>query len=484
MTLYAGIDIGTSGVKVVLADATDKIVASASKRIKTERPYPGWSQQQPDLWWQATCYAFDRLAADHPDLMAQLKGIGLSGQMLGMVLLDKDNQPVHPCILWNDQRALPECAELLNRVPDLGMISAGNPDPGMTAPKLLWMAEHALADFDRADVLMLPKDYVRLCLTGERASEPSDAAGTLMFDCRDMNWDARLAAAAGWSLDRLPVILASHQEAGMLRPQLQTRWGIASPVSVAAGAGDNMACAVGVGVANPGDAVVTLGTSAVLGAVDGQFHPAPQAAVLTGPHAAPGTYLSMGVVMSATQSFNWISALCGIPVLQLAESIDHMVASRGINGAPVMRPSLTGIRTPDNRPDAGASVLGMTASTDATALAYAVIEGVAFQLFECLNAQRNAGVPINHFTAVGGGSQNRLWIQLIATLFESEIILPAASSTSAAAGAARLGSIACGDFFVTEALLRKPANPDSVEPNKQLSEALKRRFALFQTLPK
>ncbi len=484
MTLYAGIDIGTSGIKVVLADADDRVQALATRQIAVDRPHPGWSQQHPDLWWQATCAAFDQLAARHPGLMPRIRGIGVSGQMLGAVLLDRHDRPVHSCLLWNDQRSQSACTELLRRVPDMGLRTAGNPDPGFTAPKLLWLAKHLPSVLERADVVMLPKDYVRLCLTGERASEPSDGAGTLMLDCATRAWDAELAGAAGWDLARLPRIVASHAEAGRLRRQLQSRWGIAKPVCVAAGAGDNMACALGVGVTAPGDAVVTLGTSAVLCAVDADFHPAPQAAILTNPHAAPGTFLSMGVVMSATQSLDWISGLCGRPVAQLADGVAAMVADIGIEQAPVMRPSLTGIRTPDNRPDAGASVLGIGAGTDATALAYAVIEGVAFQLFECLVAQRRAGVPIDNFTIVGGGARNRLWIRLIATLLGSDIVVPKGGGTSAARGAARLARVACGDGCPAGVLSQKPADPDTVEPDRHLGEALERRFRLFRTLPK
>lgn len=484
MTLYAGIDMGTSGVRVVLADGADKIHADASVSIKVDRPHPGWSQQHPDLWWQATCDVFDRLSANHPELMAQARSIGLSGQMLGSVLLNKNDQPTHTSILWNDQRALAECGEMLAAVPDMGMRTGGNPDPGLTAPKLLWLAKHVPQALEQAEVLILPKDYVRLCLTGERASDPSDAAGTLLLDCKSHSWDEELARAAGWSLERLPVLVASHEAAGTLRPELQRRWGFSKPVPVATGAGDNMACALGVGATIAGDAVVTLGTSGVLCAVDGGFHPAPQSAVLTNPHGAPDTYLSMGVVMSATQSLEWLASLSRIEVSQLAALVDDMVAEQGIKSAPVMRPSLTGIRTPDNRPDAGAAISGMTSLTDAPALAYAVMEGVAFQFFDCLKAQKEAGVPLNSITAVGGGSKNRLWVQLIATLFETSIQVPGASSASAAIGAARLGSVASGDFSVDEALSRKPANAMSIEPDPQLNGVLAARYERFCDLPK
>ncbi|MCF6233908.1 MAG: xylulokinase [Rhodobacteraceae bacterium] len=484
MTLYAGIDIGTSGIKVVLADGMDKIVAEAAVAIKVDRPQPGWSQQHPDLWWRATCSAFDRLAAKHPNLMPEIQGIGLSGQMLGAVLLDAQDKPTHPAILWNDQRALAECGELLGRVPDMGMRTAGHPDPGMTAPKLLWLAKHMPQAIEQASVLMLPKDYVRLCLTGERATEPSDAAGTLMLDCKTMTWDAELAGAAGWDIQRLPPLVASHAQAGQLRQTLQTRWGIPKSVAVAAGAGDNMACALGVGATVSGDAVVTIGTSGVLCAVDAGFHPAAHSAVLTNPHAAPGTYLSLGVVMSATQSLDWLAGLCATDVPRLAAMVDAMIAEKGIGHAPVMRPSLTGIRTPDNRPDAAASVSGIAATTDAAALAYAVMEGVAFQFLDCLNAQQGAGVPVDRITAVGGGSKNRTWVGLIATLFDKTIDLPKESSAAAAIGAARLGSVACGDFSASQALPRKSEISSTIPPDPQLNETLRRRYELFRSLPK
>ena len=483
MTLYAGIDLGTSGVKIVLADARDEILAEASEPLAVARPHPGWSEQHPDSWWKATCAAFDRLAADHPGLMARVAGIGLSGQMLGAVLVGADDRPTHECILWNDQRAIAECEKLLARVPDIGRRSSGNPDPGMTAPKLLWLARHHPRALDRAEVLMLPKDYLRLCLTGERASEPSDAAGTLLMDCRSLQWDEELATAAGWSTERLPRLVPSHAQAGRLRPELGARWGMSGAVPVAAGAGDNMACAVGVGAAAPGDGVVTIGTSGVLCAVDGRFHPAPEVAVLTNPHAAPGTWLSLGVVMSATQSLDWIAGICRMEVPELADAAEAMARRHGIANAPVMRPSLTGIRTPDNRPDAAAAMSGITATTDAAALAYAVMEGVAFQFLDCHKAQQSAGVPLERLMAVGGGSRNRFWVGLIATLLEMPIALPRGSANAAAVGAARLGSVACGDFRPDEALPRKPALRATIAPDAALGPALKRRHARFRALP-
>ncbi len=484
MTLFAGIDLGTSGVKIVLADAEDAILAEESERIAVERPRPGWSEQHPDLWWRATCAAFDRLAAAHPDLTARISGIGLSGQMLGAVLIGADDRPTHTCILWNDQRAIAESAELLSRVPDIGWRSAGNPDPGMTAPKLLWLARHHPEALEGAEMLMLPKDYLRLCLTGERASEPSDAAGTLLLDCRSLEWDRELATAAGWSAGRLPPLVPSHAAAGRLRTELCRRWGIPGPVPVAAGAGDNMACAIGVGAAAAGDSVATIGTSGVLCIVSDSFRPAPDVAVLTNPHAAPGTFLSLGVVMSAAQSFEWIAAISCTKVPELAAAAEAMARERGIGDAPVMRPSLTGIRTPDNRPDAGGALSGLTARTDAAALAYGVMEGVAFQFLDCLKAQGTAGVKAERLTAVGGGSRNRFWVGLIATLFDMPITLAQGSANAAAIGAARLASVACGEATAEEALHRRLPAAATITPDAGFSDTLAERYQRFRELPK
>jgi xylulokinase len=483
MSVYAGIDLGTSGIKAVLADERDSILASASRKIRVDSPQPGWSQQDPDLWWHATEEIFGELAMRHPDLMQRLASLSLSGQMLGAVLLDKADRPTHPCLLWNDQRSIPECRTLLERVPDIGWRTNGHPDPGLTAPKLLWLAKHEPRAIDDADILMLPKDYVRLCLTGERFTEPSDGAGTMLMDCVRREWDGELVEAAGWSMDRLPRVIPSHAPAGRLREELRRRWGVVGQVTVAAGAGDNFGCALGVGAATPGDAVVTIGTSGVLCAVDGEFHPAPQHAVLTSPHAAPDTYLSMGVVMSATQSLDWLAGLTGTHVTELVHAVDERVQRTGIAHMPIIRPSLTGVRTPHNRPDAGASFSGVSAISDKVDLAYAVMEGVAFQFLESYKAQSKAGVPIETIRAVGGGSRNAMWVGLIATLLQQEIRVPKSSDASACIGAVRLGRAALDPDAIKDILNRKSENTDVISPLISLDSQLQERFERFIQMP-
>ena len=437
--IFAGVDLGTSGIKVALVNEDGACLASASERSVVDIPQPGWSQQDPDQWWRLTAACFDALAADHADLMARLTAISFSGHMLGQVLLDKDNRPTTPCILWNDQRALAECAELLDRVPDIGWRTNGHPDPGLTAPKLLWLAKHKPQALERADMLMLPKDYVRLKMTGDRATEISDAAGTMLLDCKSGTWDEELLAAAGWDRACLPPLLNSCDPAGQLRAELCTRWHTPETVIIAAGSGDNYAGALGVGAAIPGRAALSIGTSGVLSAVDGEFHPAPDKAILTTPHAAPGTYLSMGVVMSATQSLDWMAQLTSTDAAELA-SLAENAASDGVADMPLGRPSITGVRTPDNRPDASAIFAGITAGHGKAELAYAVMEGVAMQFCAAYQAQRASDVPIHDIQAVGGGTRSAFWLELVATLLETTISVPKSGDIAACLGAAQDGA--------------------------------------------
>lgn len=482
MAVWAGIDLGTSGVKVALFDADDTQHAVAARVIDVSRPFPGWSEQHPDIWWDAVVACLDELAAHRKDLLAAMRGIGLSGQMLGPVLLDRDLLPLRPAILWNDQRALAECDTLLARVPDIGLRTNGAPDPGLVAPKLLWLAEHEPAILDATRLLLLPKDYVRLRLTGEVATEPTDGGGTMLMDCATGRWDAALCDAAGWSTDRLPEVRTTWEAAGMLRDDLAARWGAPAGIAVAAGAGDNMACTIGVGAARPGDVAISIGTSAVVNAVDEVFHPVPDKAVLTSAHAAPDVFLSMGVVMSATASLDWLARLTGVAAAGLAAEAERFAAAGDIGTAPVMRPSLSGLRTPHNRPDASGAIDGLRQTSDRAALAYALLEGVAFQIAECAQAQRSAGVTFSDIRLVGGGARSALWPRLIATMLDSELTVPEGAALSANIGAARLSRIASGDA-ATDCLSRSLPTANAVSPDGDLRQCLADRFVAYQALP-
>lgn len=477
MALHVGIDLGTSGIKAVLIEDLSCVIAVAAEPVAVSRPRIGHSEQDPDLWVTAVLACLDRLAAEAPREMAAVRGIGLSGQMLAALILDADLRPLRPAILWNDQRAIAECAELLAAVPDIGQRTNGTPDPGITAPKLMWLRKHEPDLMDRARMLMLTKDYVRLALTGEVATEPSDAGGTQLLDVATGRWDPVLCAAAGWDPVHLPPLTDSWAEAGRLRPDLLARWGMAGPVPVAAGAGDNMGSTLGAGGVRPGDAVLTIGTSGVACIVDSAFHPGPQRAILTSAHVVPQVFLSMGVVMSATASLDWVGRMTGRQAGDLDAGASAFVAAEGPAAAPVFLPCLTGIRTPLNRPDMTGRIAGLHPGVTPEMLAYATMEGVAFQFADCIAAQQEAGARPERFTVVGGGTRSRLWLLLLATVLERPVALIDGADMAGPGGAARLAAVAAG---APVSLLCEPvATTSVVAPDEQLANALApRRNAL------
>ena len=479
MTLTIGIDLGTSGVKAVILQDAETVLADAAQPIAVSIPHLGWSEQEAEDWVAAVWSCLDRLAATAPREMAAVSAIGLSGQMLCALLLDHALKPLRPAILWNDQRSIAECAELLSRCPDIGSRTNGTPDPGITAPKLLWLAKHEPQVMRDARMLLLTKDYVRLALTGEVASEPTDAGGTQLMDCRSGTWDHDLCAAAGWNPDHLPPLTLAWQAAGGLRPQLAGRWGMKPGIPVAAGAGDNMASTLGAGAARPGDAVLTIGTSGVACIVDATFHPGPQRAILTSAHAAPDCFLSMGVVMSATAALDWTARLTATTAATLAAEAEAMPPQK-LAEAPVFLPCLTGIRTPANRPQATGRLEGLHPGVDRAMMGYATMEGVAFQFADCITAQRAVGAIPHRFVAVGGGTRSTLWTTLIATAIGEPVALPARSDIGGPAGAARLAAVAAGAS--TDVLSAPLPMRATIDPDPALAERLAPRKARFDTL--
>lgn len=474
--MLIGVDLGTSGIKAVLIEEMRRVVATASETVPVSRPAVGHSEQDPDLWVAAVLACLDRLAAEAPREMAAVRGIGLSGQMLAGLFLDADLRPVRPAILWNDQRSLAECAELLARMPDIGRRTNGTPDPGITAPKILWLRKHEPAVLDRARMLLLTKDYVRLALTGEVATEPSDAGGTQLMDCATGRWDGALCAAVGWDMAHLPPVLDSWAEAGVLRRDLAARWGMGR-VSVAAGAGDNMGSTLGAGGARPGDAVLTVGTSGVACIVDAGFHPGPEQAILTSAHVVPDTFLSMGVVMSATASLDWMGSVTGQGAAELAALAEGFAAGGSLADAPVFLPCLTGVRTPLNRPDALGRIEGLHPGVTPAMLGYATLEGVALQMADCVAAQGAVGVMADRFTVVGGGTRSRLWLHLIASALGKPVSVPARSDLAGPMGAARLAAVAAGAGM--SVLTERPAREHEIPPDPYLAEALATRRRRF-----
>jgi len=327
--VYLGIDIGTSGVKAVLVNEAGAVVATAARELALSHPAPLWSEQDPDAWVDATIGAIDDLAARHSREVAQVRGIGLSGQMHGATLLGEDGQPLRPAILWNDGRSQAECAALERRCPSLHAIAGNLAMPGFTAPKLLWVARHEPEIFDRVAKVLLPKAYVRYRLTGEMVEDMSDAAGTLWLDVGLRRWFAPLLHATGLDLHHMPRLVEGSAVSALLAPDYARRWGMTGNVVVAGGAGDNAASAIGLGAIAPGDAFLSLGTSGVLFRVTDRFAPAPASAVHAFCHALPGLWHQMGVMLSAAASLAWLAGVMETPAAALLAPLGERVDTPG-----------------------------------------------------------------------------------------------------------------------------------------------------------
>jgi xylulokinase len=466
MSMFLGVDLGTSGVKVLLIDGSQKIIGSANAGLEVQRPYPGWSEQRPADWLTATDAAIMELRREHPAQLAAVSGIGLSGHMHGATLVNSSGNVLRPCILWNDTRSFAEAAEL-DHQPIFRDLTGNIVFPGFTAPKLLWVARHEPEIFSQVAKVLLPKDYLRLWLTGEYVSEMSDAAGTSWLDTGKRAWDDRLLAATGLDRSHMPSLVEGTAVSGELRADLKAKWGMDGRVVVAGGAGDNAASACGMGTVAPGTAFVSLGTSGVLFASNDAYRPNPASAVHAFCHAIPNIWHQMGVILSATDSLNWLSGVTGKDAAELTGSLGEDLSAPG----PVMfLPYLSGERTPHNDAVIRGSFVGLSHDSGHQALTKAVLEGVAFAIRDSMDALQSAGTELSRVTAIGGGSRSIYWLKIIATTLGIPVDIPAEGDFGAAFGAARLGLIAATGADPL-AVCTPPATARTIEPDRSLTGA-------------
>lgn len=475
--MYLGIDLGTSGVKALLLDAGQRVVASASAPLEVSRPHDGWAEQNPADWIEATEAAVSALKSAHPAAFAAVRGIGLSGQMHGATLIDAAGAVLRPAILWNDTRSHAEAATL-DADPRFRTVTGNIVFPGFTAPKLAWVRANEPAVFARVAKVLLPKDYLRLWLTGEYVSEMSDAAGTAWLDVGGRAWSPELLAATGLDLGHMPALVEGTEVSGMLRGSVAARWGMGGGVTVAGGAGDNAASACGMGAVRAGQAFVSLGTSGVLFAANDAYRPNPASAVHTFCHALPGAWHQMGVILSATDSLNWLSGVTGRTAAELtAELGEDLRPPSGVT----FLPYLSGERTPHNDAAIRGAFAGLAHLSDRAALAQAVLEGVAFAFRDSLEALREAGTGLARVTAIGGGSRARYWLKAIATALEIPVGLPAEGDFGAAFGAARLGLIAAGRAD-PHVICTPPETAETIEPDAALAPAYRDAYRRYRAL--
>lgn len=464
--MYLGLDLGTSGVKALLMDGEQNVVGSASADLDVSRPRPGWSEQDPADWIAAAEAAVGELKVTFPAALSAVRGIGLSGQMHGATLLGDGDQVLRPCILWNDTRSHAE-ARLLDEDPRFRAVTGNIVFPGFTAPKLVWVKNNEPEISRGVRKVLLPKDYLRLWLTGETLSEMSDSSGTSWLDVANRAWSTDLLEATGMDERQMPALVEGTDPAGNLRSELAGRWGMTGSATVAGGAGDNAASACGMGTVKPGAAFASLGTSGVLFAANASYLPNPQSAVHTFCHALPRAWHQMGVILSATDSLNWLAAVTDRDAGALTGELgNELRAPSGVS----FLPYLSGERTPHNDAVIRGAFTGIGHETGRAVLTQAVLEGVAFAFRDSLEALRAAGTELSRVTAIGGGSRSRYWLKALATALELPVDIPADGEFGAAFGAARLGLIAAekADPF---AVCTPPITGSVIEPDRGLAGA-------------
>jgi xylulokinase len=477
--MYLGIDLGTSEVKVLLLSPAGRVIGTAGSPFTVSRPHARWAEQNPADWWEGTCRALAALREKHPADFAQVRGIGLSGQMHGAVLLDQHDNVLRPAILWNDMRAVDECAELTARAPHLHRIAGNLAMPGFTAPKLLWVARHEPQIFRETACVLLPKDYLRLRLTGGKVSDPSDAAGTLWLDVAKRDWSDALLDACNMTRAQMPALAEGSAPSGTLLPEVAREFGLAADVIVAAGGGDNATSAIGIGATQPGDGFVSLGTSGVLCVVGDRFRPNPASAVHAFCHAIPDRWHQMSVVLSAASCLRWVCKLTGTNEPTLLAEVEQL-PPQTLAEAPLFLPYLSGERTPHNDPYAQGVFFGMTHATDRALLGYAVLEGVTLALTDGLDALAAAGTEVGALSMLGGGARSGYWAQLVADAFNTPTRQHGGGETGAALGAARLGWLAAGGN--AHDVLTKPPVVAEYTPNAARHTALRERLEGYRAL--
>ena len=476
MSILVGLDVGTGGARAVAVDESGEVVAEASSEYPLHTPRPGWTEQDPADWWEGAKEVLGKVAE-----VGEVGGIGLTGQMHGSVFLDGSDRVIRPALLWNDQRTQAQCDEITRAVGGERLISiAGNPAlTGFQAPKIVWLKEEEPENFGRVSRVLLPKDYVRLGLTGEYATDASDASGTLLLDVRARDWSAEILDALEIPRDWMPEVYEGPENTGALREDVATDLGLPPGIPVAAGGGDNAAAAVGTGIVGPGRVNSSVGTSGVLFAHASEFNPDPSGRLHAFCHAVPGAYHLMGVTLSAGGSLSWWRETLGGDYDELVEVASNVQSgSEGL----IFLPYLSGERTPHLDPKARGAFFGLTARHGTEHMTRAVMVGVIFSLRDSLEIMRDLGVPIEDVRATGGGARSGLWRQLQADIYATPIRRTVADE-GPAYGAALLVGVASSVYSsVDEASSVIELREEVTDPDAERSRIYEEYYEVYRSL--
>lgn len=485
--MLLGLDIGTSAAKALLCDARGRVLATALAEYPLSSPYPLWSEQNPHDWWNGARQALRNVLQQAGVEGKQLLGLGLTGQMHGAVFLDKNNEVIRPALLWNDQRTAAECAEMTERVGMQRLIEiTGNPAlTGFQAPKILWLRNKEPQHYARLARVLLPKDYIRLKLTGLAATDASDAAGTLLLDLRARDWSAELLKLLDIPGEWLPTVAEGPQVTGGLRADIAAELGLPDGLPVIAGGGDNAAAAVGTGIVRAGVISSSIGTSGVIFAHADEIALDPHGRLHSFCHVVPGKYHLMAVTLAAGGSFQWLRNTLrqlGLPALDyryltlLAEDVP--IGAEGL----IFLPYLSGERTPHLDPHARGGFIGLTTRHTIGHMARAVMEGVTYSLRDGLEIMRSLGLSLGEVRATGGGGKSPFWRQMQADVYAAPVASLSAEE-GPAYGAALLAGVGAGLFANVDDAVDRCVSVSSVtRPNSTAQERYERSYAIYREL--
>jgi xylulokinase len=489
-----GIDIGTSGTKTLVCDEDGKVLATAMAEHPIFSPKPGWSEQDPEDWWKATCLATKAVMKKAKIKPADITAIGLSGQMHGSVFLGDGPKPLRRALLWNDQRTAAQCAEIESKAGGREALIEMVANPaltGFTAPKILWVRQHEPKVYEKTRHILLPKDYIRFSMTAEYATEVSDASGTLLLDVVNRKWSSRLLSILGIDAGLLPSMHESQEVTGTLHAEAARAMGLAAGIPVVGGAGDQPAGGVGNGIVSSGIVSAQLGTSGVVFAHSDAPTRDPQGRVHTMCHAVPGKWCVFGCMLSAGGSFQWFRNQLGQAEITLAKKrkvdpyellvAEAATAPAGSEGA-FFLPYLTGERCPHPDPSARGGWIGLTARTTRAMLIRSVLEGVTYGMRDALEIMQNMGIAVSQVRATGGGARSDFWRHLQADIYKQPLVITNASE-GPAYGVALLAGVGTGVWSSVEQACRASIKQTvKIPPNKKNAAIYDKHFAIYDKL--
>lgn len=475
---YIGIDLGTSGVKIIVMNASGEIVTTTTKTYPVEYPNPGWSEQNPQDWFARTLEGLEEVLEKVPS--EEIRGVSFGGQMHGLVVLDEKDQVIRPAILWNDGRSIKQCQQLNEGLGKETLIqyTQNIAFPGFTAPKILWMKENEPEFFARIKKIMLPKDYLIYCLTGVFATDVSDASGTLLFNVSERIWSKEMLGFCDIKINQLPKVFESYERVGKILPKWQKRLRLRENVVVAAGAGDNAAAAVGTGTTGNGACNISVGTSGTIFIASDAMPRVDNPAIHSFAHS-DGNYHLLGCMLSAASSYDWwTKTILGIQDYNEAQENIVLEEKNDV----FFLPYLMGERSPHNNPKVRGAFVGMSLDTTRADMVRSVMEGVAFGMKDSLEIARDSGMVIESSTISGGGSQSGLWRRILASVLNVKLEVPEAEE-GPAYGAAILAAVADGVFDSVEEGSKKLKRVRSVVyPEKNLLEEYKNKYEKYREL--